>query len=198
MSKEKIAGLVVSYTANNSAINNFHSNVSQSSMTTTLGGSTIDNYVWNGIAQSAVTYPAVLTTFGGTDISKSVIGWDKQLDSLEKIGELVLKNSGTFPPYNVFQEDENTILIELAVAGFSKEDIKIKQQKNALTIEGSIEEDKDKVYTYKGIATRSFTKAFALGEYYEVDSAKFKDGILTIRLVREFPEEEKPRQIAIK
>ena len=144
------------------------------------------------------TVPAIYTTYGGSNISNQFIGWDKQMESLEKIGEKIVKNSGNFPPYNVVKEDDNTFLIEFAVAGFSKRDISVEQEKNALIITGSIEENEDKKYVHKGIATRSFTRAFALAEYVEVRSATFEDGILTVKLVRDLPKEEQPRQITIK
>jgi len=139
-----------------------------------------------------------VTTYGGSNISNHFIGWDDQIKNLEKIGEKIIKNSGNYPPYNVVKEDEDTFLIEFAVAGFSKKDITVEQEKNALIITGSIEEDEEKNYAHKGIATRSFTRAFALAEYVEVKSATFEDGILTVKLIRVLPEEEKPRQITIK
>jgi molecular chaperone IbpA len=142
--------------------------------------------------------PHIYTTYGGSNISNQFIGWDKQMEDLEKIGEKIVKNSGNFPPYNVYKEDEDTFFIEFAVAGFSKKDISVGQEKNALIITGSVEEDKDKKYVHKGIATRSFTRAFALAEYVEVRSATFEDGILTVKLVRDLPKEEQPRQITIK
>ena len=147
---------------------------------------------------TTTSIPAVYTTYNGSNISNQFIGWDKQIENLEKIGEKIVKNSGNFPPYNVIKEDEDTFLIEFAVAGFSKEDIEVKQEKNALIIEGSIEEDEDKNYVHKGIATRSFTRAFALAEHVEVRSASFENGILTVKLVRELPKEERPKIIDIK
>lgn len=137
-------------------------------------------------------------TFGGTDLSKAFIGWDEQIKDLEKIGERMLKNTGNFPPYNVIKEDENTYLVEFAVAGFTKKDVKVTQEKNALIIEGSIEEDEDKEYVHKGIATRSFTRTFALAEHVEVTAATYADGILTVTLVRNIPKEEQPKKITIK
>ena len=154
-----------------------------------------------GITNSTTTYtmnPHIYTTYGGSNISNQFIGWDKQMENLEKNGEKIVKNSGNFPPYNVIEEDENTFFIEFAVAGFSKKDIEVKQEKNALIIEGSIKDDGDKKYLHKGIATRSFTRAFALAEYVEVKSATFEDGILTIKIVRELPKEERPKVIDIK
>ena len=156
------------------------------------------NNAYTLTTSTSTAIPHIYTTYGGSNISNQFIGWDKQMEDLEKIGEKIVKNSGNFPPYNVIKEDEDTFLIEFAVAGFSKKDISVEQEKNALIITGSIEEDEDKKYVHKGIATRSFTRAFALAEYVEVRSATFEDGILTVKLVRDLPKEEQPRQITIK
>ena len=80
---------------------------------------------------SVTTNPHVQTTYNGSNISSQFIGWDEQMKSLEKIGERIVKSSGNFPPYNVIKEDEDTFLVEFAVAGFSKKDIEVKQEKNA-------------------------------------------------------------------
>ena len=150
------------------------------------------------VTSGSTTLPAVYTTYGTTDLSKAFIGWDDQLAKLEQIGERIIKNSGNFPPYNVIKEDDDTFIIEFAIAGFSKKDVEIKQEKNALIITGHIDEDEDVDYVHKGIANRSFTRAFALAEYVEVDSATFKDGILKVKLVRYLPKEEQPKVIDIK
>lgn len=138
--------------------------------------------------------------YGSTSISPAVVGWEKQLADLELVGEKIIKNSGNFPPYNQIKVDDDNYILELAIAGFSKKDISVYEEKGALIIEGKIEEDEnDKTeYVHKGIATRSFTRAFGLGEHVEVNSADYKDGILTIKLVRNLPKEEKARHIAIK
>ena len=162
-------------------------------------GSTLTNSTINGLgyATNAVyTYPTV--TYAGTDLSKAWIGWDEQIKDLEKIGERMLKNTGNFPPYNVIKQDDNTYIVEFAVAGFGKKDVKVTQEKNALIIEGNIEEDEDKEYVHKGIATRSFTRTFALAEHVEVTAANYADGILTVTLVRTLPKEEQPKKITIK
>lgn len=147
-------------------------------------------YTW------AASFPTV--TYGGTDLSKAFIGWDEQIKDLEKIGERMLKNTGNFPPYNVIKQDDNTYSVEFAVAGFGKKDVKVTQEKNALIIEGNIEEDEEIEYVHKGIATRSFTRTFALAEYVEVAAATYADGILTVTLVRNLPKEEQPKKITIK
>ena len=142
------------------------------------------------------TVPAI--HYGGTDISKSFIGWDSTIKEIEKLGERMVKNSGNFPPYNVIKVDEDTFLIEFAVAGFSKENVKVSQEKNALIIEGSMDENEDTEYLHKGIATRDFTRVIALAEYVEVQGAEFKNGILSVTLERILPEEEQPKTIKIK
>ena len=142
------------------------------------------------------TFPTF--TYGGTDLTKAFLGWDEQIKDLEKIGERIVKNTSNFPPYNVIKEDDDTYIIEFAVAGFSKNDITVKQEKNALIIEGSVEENEEVNYVHKGIATRSFTRAFALADHVEVISAEFENGILSVKVERILPEEEQPKTIKIK
>lgn len=105
----------------------------------------------------------------------------------------------TYPPYNIREIDEDTRVLELALAGFSKDEIKVELENRMLTITGEkAKTDEEVKYIHKGIATRKFTKSVALWEYWEVESADFNDGILYIVLKREIPEEKKPRQIKIK
>lgn len=107
----------------------------------------------------------------------------------------------SYPPYNVIKDTESDrICIEFAVAGFAKNDISIEVHKGVLHIKG--EQDSELVpgleYVHKGIAARKFTRSFSLPEYTEVESATVEDGILSIWLIREIPEEEKPKAIEIK
>lgn len=101
-----------------------------------------------------------------------------------------------FPPYNVVKVNDDKIVMEFAVAGFKKSDITITTEKNTLTIKADKLAD-EKTYIHKGIAARKFTRAFTLPEYFEVESAGFEDGILFIDLIRNIPEEKKPKQIEI-
>lgn len=103
----------------------------------------------------------------------------------------------TYPPYNIVKIDEDKIVMELAVAGFKRDDISITTEKNVLSIKADKPEADDKAYLHKGIAARKFTRAFNLPEYFEVESAGFEDGILYIDLIRNIPEEKKPKQISI-
>jgi molecular chaperone IbpA len=89
----------------------------------------------------------------------------------------------------------------MAVAGFSKKDLRIELHNNQLTIEGSQEsstDNSDSNYVYKGIAARQFRQSFALEDHVKVLGSELKDGILNIELERDIPEEKKPRSIEIK
>lgn len=104
----------------------------------------------------------------------------------------------TYPPYNVVRVNDDHLVMEFAVAGFKKDDISITTEKNALIIKSTKEETDEKDYLHKGIAARKFTRSFTLPEYFEVDGASVDNGILYIDLIRNIPEEKKPKTIKIK
>ena len=107
-------------------------------------------------------------------------------------------NASGFPPYNTRKVGENKYLVELAVSGFSKEDIDITVEDNKLTIKGSVERsENDAAYLYKGIATRNFTRSFVLDEYLEVVGAEMVNGMLKVSIERIVPPEKQPRKISI-
>jgi molecular chaperone IbpA len=108
------------------------------------------------------------------------------------------KTTSAFPPYNVKQIDEDNYTIELAVAGYSREDLEIKVEKDTLTIKSEKENDDKSDFLHRGIAGRNFTQHFTLGEYMVVKSASLENGLLIINLERELPEEAKPKTIKIK
>lgn len=103
----------------------------------------------------------------------------------------------SYPPYNIVKIDDDKIVMEFAVAGFKKDDISITTEKNVLSIKADRSEADEKKYLHKGIAARKFSRSFSLPEYFEVEKAGFEDGILYIDLVRNIPEEKKPKQISI-
>ena len=105
--------------------------------------------------------------------------------------------ANSYPPYNVVRINDDKIVMEFAVAGFKKDEISITTEKNVLSIKAERPDADDKKYLHKGIAARKFTRSFSLPEYYEVDSAGFEDGILYVHLVRNIPEEKKPKSIKI-
>lgn len=106
-------------------------------------------------------------------------------------------HTSSYPPYNIVKIDDDKVVMEFAVAGFKKDDISITTEKNVLSIKVDKPESDDKKYLYKGIAARKFSRSFALPEFYEVASAGFEDGILYIDLIRNIPEDKKPKTINI-
>jgi molecular chaperone IbpA len=121
------------------------------------------------------------------------IGWDRQFKDLEK----VMHNSTNYPPYNLAQVGEDSYMIELALAGFKREDISVEQEKNVLTIKGSSESEDETTYIHKGIGARSFARTFSLSEFMEVAAVAMSDGILKVFIVRNVPEEAKPKTFEI-
>jgi len=103
----------------------------------------------------------------------------------------------SFPPHNIIKADENKYVVELAVAGFSKDEIDIQVQENTLTIKGEKSEKPNITYLHRGIGTRSFTKEITIAETIVVHGAEFNDGILRIGLENIIPESKKPRKIEI-
>jgi molecular chaperone IbpA len=108
------------------------------------------------------------------------------------------KSLSSFPPYNVKKIDEDNYVVELAVAGYDREDIDVTVDKDTLIIKSERENDDKSDYLHKGIAGRNFTQTFTLGEYMIVKSASLDNGLLTVKIERELPESARPRQIKIK
>ena len=113
-------------------------------------------------------------------------------------------NTTTYPPYNIIKHGDGSetdeYLLEFAVAGFKKENIKIKTEKNVLSLTGEMpdrEFREGEGYIHKGIASRKFSRSFTLPEYVEVSGAEMEDGMLYIKLFKNVPEEKKPKQISI-
>jgi molecular chaperone IbpA len=129
-------------------------------------------------------------------IYKFAVGFDSMLDELLRISPAQQTN---YPPFNLLKVDEDTFHIEIAVAGFKEGEIDVTIEKNLLTVKGA---KKDGVpdnieYLHRGVSTRNFERTFPLGPNIEVKGAVIRDGMLIIDLVREVPEEEKPKSIAI-
>ena len=123
------------------------------------------------------------------------LGFDHLFDELEKITNHA---NDTYPPHNVIKSDDMKYDIELAVAGFSKDDITIELKEHVLYIKGDREKRrKDEAYVHKGISGRKFSKSFRLSEYAEVSGADLTDGILTVSIEVVLPEEKRPQIISI-
>jgi len=104
----------------------------------------------------------------------------------------------TYPPHNIVRLDNNEFIVELAVAGFSKDELTIELKEKSLLVSGQKNEKDEREYTHKGIGTRSFDRTFKLAEHVIVTDATITNGILGISLKLEIPEEKKPLKINIK
>jgi len=126
-------------------------------------------------------------------LNRHFIGYNQIINEFSKF----VPTGNNFPPHNVVCIDDNTVLIELALAGFKLDDIDVTVENGVLTVQGGQDDAEEREYHYRGIAARSFKRTFPLAEYWEVTGAKFNDGILTLTLVQEIPEAKKPKSIEI-
>jgi len=122
------------------------------------------------------------------------IGFERLFDQLDEFIHHS-KKLPSYPPYNIKKNGEN-FTIEMALAGFSKDDIEVTVTEDILTISSNKETPK-KDELYKGISDRKFTRNFSIADDIIVKSAELKNGLLTIELEREIPEEKKPSKIKI-
>jgi molecular chaperone IbpA len=129
-------------------------------------------------------------------------GYEAWSIGLENFLRLIQSNNvsrnSSYPPYNILKLDNDHFTVELAVAGFSKETISITKEDNLLKIVGNRSSEQDDKYVHRGIAGRFFSKEFVLAEHIVVIDAKLEDGVLTIELERQIPEDKKPQVIEIK
>ena len=132
-------------------------------------------------------------TFFSTPMARQFVGFDSLFAELN---EMAAQKESNYPAYNIAKDDEEHYRIEVALAGFSSNDISIETEKGMLKIQASKTEDGAN-YIHQGIAQRGFSKMFRLAEHMKVDDARLVDGILTITLRREIPEADRPQKIAI-
>lgn len=124
------------------------------------------------------------------------IGFDSTLSNALSV------NQQTFPKYNIIKDTDEKYRLVLALAGYSQDDIEIQQKDKFLEIshtktEESSKKEDEVEYYHKGISTKGFSFKMALAEHVNVKSAEMKDGLLTLHLELEIPEEKKPRRIEI-
>jgi len=130
-----------------------------------------------------------------TPFRRATVGFDRLFDMLEN--GLTNQTAETYPPFDLEQQGDDRYRITIAVAGFRPDEIDITAQQNLLIVSGKKSEQDERSYVHRGIAARSFERRFVLGDYAQVGGADLKDGLLSIELVREIPEEMKPRRIEI-
>ena len=141
---------------------------------------TRDLSIWNSLKPFSIGFDSIFDEF------------DRMLDSSDFVSN--------YPPYNINQVKDNKYKIEVALAGFDKKDIAVEAKDNTLTIRSKREDKANKEVdgvVHRGIASRQFARSFALGDNIKVNDAKLENGLLTVDLEREIPEEEKPRLIEV-
>ena len=129
---------------------------------------------------------------------RSFVGFDNLFNELESFSN---QKQNSFPSYDIVKLNDDEYEITLAVSGLSKKDINIEMHDGVLSIQAQSanEVENDNIqYVYKGIAKRAFEQKFRLEQFVEVKDAKLSDGLLTVSLKREIPEERKPKKIPLK
>jgi molecular chaperone IbpA len=129
------------------------------------------------------------------------VGFDDMFDQFERMYDYQSSNTVNYPPYNIVKTGDYTYDIEVALAGFGKDDIEVKTADGELTIK-SVKSDegqeKDPGVIHKGISKRQFVRTFTIAEDMVVNGAELKDGLLTVALEKIIPEAKKPKTIQIK
>jgi molecular chaperone IbpA len=136
------------------------------------------------------------TAYDFSPLFRSSIGFDRIFDLLENATRV--QSLDNWPPYNIEKAGEDQWRITMVVAGFAADELDLTAQPNLLVVSGQKQgEDNAQQYLHQGIATRPFERRFELADYVKVRGASLANGLLTIELVREVPEELKPRRIEV-
>jgi len=126
------------------------------------------------------------------------VGFDRMFDTLNRYVDNNVNSTG-FPPYNIQKVGDYNYTIEMALAGFSKNDIEVEVAEGTLSVRSDKKEEPEDEFTYhRGIPYRKFERKFTLADDLVVNGAKLENGMLTIELERIVPEEKKPRLITVK
>lgn len=129
----------------------------------------------------------------------STVGFDRLFSTFDEFERLLETKPVNFPPYNIVKLNDNSYAIEIAVAGFSIDDIDVEVKMNKLTVTGksSSDEVENKEYLFRGLSRRDFKREFILVDTVVVKSANIVNGVLCIYLENVIPEEKMPRKIQI-
>ncbi len=138
-----------------------------------------------------------MNRFDFTPYRRTTVGFDRLFDLLENAGRSA--QGDNYPPFNIERVAENSYLVTIAVAGFKTEEIDITAQQNMLVVAGSkqLEGNDNRDFLHLGIANRNFERRFQLADHVIVKNADLADGLLTVELERQVPDELKPRKILI-
>tara|TARA_B100000446_G_scaffold116580_1_gene108680 strand:- start:701 stop:1147 length:447 start_codon:yes stop_codon:yes gene_type:complete len=132
------------------------------------------------------------------------IGFDNMFDQFESLlSDGGLSTQSNYPPYNIRKAGKDKYAIELAVAGFNKDDVEVEYEDNLLTVktkkvDKAVEKDMDGEIIHRGISQRSFSRSFTIADDIKVEGAEIKDGLLTINCEKIVPEQKKRKLIPIK
>jgi molecular chaperone IbpA len=133
-----------------------------------------------------------MTTFDFAPLYRSTVGFDRLFDLLDNSAR------PDWPPYNIEKKSDNEYRISMAVAGFASDEIELTQHGSNLLVTGQRKAEQDRrQLLHQGIAFRHFKQTFNLADHVKVAAANLENGLLTIDLVREVPEQLKPRRIEI-
>ena len=122
-------------------------------------------------------------------LQRNTIGMDSYFD------HLFSHEAQNYPPYNLVKVDEDTSYLELALAGFTKDEVKVYTEKGKLVVEGSREGTDGREYVHRGLAQRNFTRSWSISEDTEVSDVTFENGLLVVKLDRVIPESRKRRYL---
>ena len=128
-----------------------------------------------------------MVTFDWETYTPYMLGFDDEINRINRLASFA--SGGTsYPPYNIISGSDNRTILEVALAGFAKEDIEVATEQNILTIRSYPKEKESVKYAHKGIASRSFSKSWQLGEDMEVKDVDYENGMLTVQLQKIVPE----------
>lgn len=139
-----------------------------------------------------------VSRFDTTALNRALVGFDRLFDTFET--RFANQLSTNYPPHNIVKTDDTHYEIEIAIAGFKKNEISVEIEQDMLTVKGETETPNESVsrqYLHRGLSSRNFVRSWQLAEHMVVNGAEIKDGILTITLEYIIPEEKKARVIDI-
>tara|TARA_B100001094_G_scaffold158786_1_gene153692 strand:- start:599 stop:1042 length:444 start_codon:yes stop_codon:yes gene_type:complete len=133
-----------------------------------------------------------MVTFNWDTYTPYMLGFENDIKRINRL-ESMAGGGSSYPPYNIISGSDNTTILEVALAGFSRSDIEVATEQSVLTVSAYPEEKEDIEYAHKGIASRSFIKSWQLGDDIEVKEVDYKDGLLTVVLEKFVPEEKQKK-----
>jgi molecular chaperone IbpA len=139
-----------------------------------------------------------MRTFDLAPLYRATVGFDQFADLMDRVMADSNVASNSYPPYNIEKTADDAWRISIAVAGFTENELNVEVRENALIVSArKADDDSDRKYLHRGIATRAFERRFTLAEHVRVTGASHVNGMLHIDLAREVPEALKPRTIEI-